>query len=93
MPVRTQNEWPPVVALGMALVPFALFTGHLTILSLAAGTAIWALGEWEAKISPVSYHQTTSVFRVAFNLAGLLLIAHALYRFCRFGFWPISELI
>ncbi len=99
MLVQMQSRWFTVLALSGALVPFALVTGHLTISSMAAGIAVWALGELfdshriQAETGAIDYQRATTVFRVAFNLAGLFLIAHALYRFCKFGFWPISQLI
>jgi hypothetical protein len=99
MLVHTQNKWLTVLVLSGALVPFALFTGHVTISSLAAGVAVWALGELfdshrvQAGTAAIDYQRATTVFRVAFNLAGLFLVVLALYRFWKFGFWPISELM
>ena len=99
MLVQTQNKWLTILALSGALVPFALLTGHVTISSMAAGIAVWAFGElfdghwFQAENGAIDYQRATTGFRVAFNLAGLFLIAHALYRFCKFGFWPISGLI
>ncbi len=92
MLAETQTKWPGVVALSGALSPLAWFTGHFTIFSLAAGIMVWALGEWEKEIAPVDYQWATSFCRFVFNLAGLSLIAHALYRFWKYGFWPISGL-
>jgi hypothetical protein len=99
MLVHAQRRWLAVLSLAGPLFPFAYFTGHVTIASMAAGITAWACGElcnsqrFQTGGVAIDYQRGASVFRVALNLAGIALIVLALYRFCKFGFWPISGLI
>jgi hypothetical protein len=84
-------------AIAIPLLIGAWSTGHITMASIAAGAIAWLCGglvyNQELKNPSLEFRTVPLLSEFALNVGGLSLILFALYRFCKFGFWPISALI
>jgi hypothetical protein len=97
--LHAQYRWLAVVAIGGPMLFAAWSTGHITVASIIAGIVTWAFGELVhnqdlRRDGPIpDLEGTASAFGVALNLFGIALVVLALYRFWKYGYWPISKML
>jgi hypothetical protein len=93
-----QHRWLAMLAVAGLILIGAGATGHITLASFAAGMVAWACGELahyqHGSAGPsADLQRVASGLGVALNLFGLTLVALAFYRFWKYGYWPVSEIL